>query len=64
MELITAVAMLCQINIGVGVGTRIESIAENIDRTYVKQRNCQKRIAKCILEKDVDSVRDVLKCIE
>jgi hypothetical protein len=57
MELITAIAMICQVNAGVGTGVRYESpMSESIDRIYVKQRNCQKRIAKCMLEKDILSI--------
>ena len=72
MELITAIALMCQISFGVGTGDGSYSSGQAIDRAMAiiseHQESCQKRLAKCILEKDKESVgfrtSSALKCIK
>ena len=72
MELITAIALLCQINIGIGTGDRSSYAYSDFKKasTFVEseQRSCQKQLANCILTKDKGStqfrISTALKCIK
>ena len=60
MELITAIALICQLNIG--------SRDYNIDSVIMKeQKTCQKELATCILKNKkigVVQITTVLTCIK
>ena len=67
MELITAIALLCQLNLGIGTGHKLynpndgyEAIVPNIIR---EQKSCQKELAKCIAYSPA-SLNRVLDCIQ
>lgn len=70
MNMIAAIAMLCQINVGIGSGAayiNTDAIQQVINFTYVKQRNCQNRIVKCLKNKivtDKYTEQQVIECLE
>lgn len=67
MELIKAIALLCQITIGVGSGHGgIQSNHQELTFKYVQdlQKTCQKEIAECMLEGRALYTKDFLKCIK
>lgn len=70
MELISAIALLCQLNIGFGGGSDEYSgnIAKNITEVVnVNQKICQQKLSMCILDMDKSSqafrTSTVLECI-
>ena len=66
MEVLTAIALLCQINIGVGTGAKIYK--HRMDEIYysvaTQQKTCQKKLAACISADTGDYTRSALKCIK
>lgn len=57
MELITAIALLCQIH-GASNGG-------NIDYAIKKQKKCQKELSKCVFKRGHPyRVREVLECVK
>jgi len=72
MELITAIALLCQINIGSGTGeynahkNSIDIFDTNLRNVKTEQIECQKKMAACVLKdsKGVFQTRNILKCIK
>lgn len=72
MEIITAIALICQINIGYGSGDK-SGYPEREGKRFVEiidneQESCQKKLATCILtgDKTEDSFRTstALKCLK
>ena len=72
MELITAIALLCQISIGVGTGNTYynahEAFKTSLKQTAEEQKSCQQKLAGCILKKDDKEIAfrisTALKCIK
>ena len=74
MELITAIALLCQINIGHGTGaevygrTQTKMFNSALNTIVSKQETCQKKLASCIVTKEMSTrdfrVSTVLDCIK
>ena len=71
MELITAIALLCQIYIGIGSGNTYIN-GYDMKKVFVliasDQKRCQKKLATCILKKDKNAetfrTSTMLKCIQ
>lgn len=65
MELITAIALLCQISFGSGDRS---NPAYYINHITEKQQSCQKQLSECILKKDDKAenfrVSSALKCLK
>jgi len=72
MELITAIALLCQLNVGIGTGHKSyhpeDGYAAIVPKIIEEQKSCQKELARCILrdDKNADDFRmsTALSCVE
>lgn len=71
MEMITAIALLCQLSFGLGHGDKSGYTRDAFETAMYKveeyQTSCQKQLAKCILKKDKNKTEfkqsSVLECI-
>lgn len=72
MEIITAIALLCQIGFGYGdggsSGYSTGNFKKSMDRVRSSQKTCQKQLAECILKGDKNNAEfrtsTALKCIK
>lgn len=68
MEIITAIALLCQISFGLGDGNRYMSTDRNFKKATnlieTKQKSCQKELATCLFNANNYDRNLALKCIK
>ena len=65
MEVLTAIALLCQLNVGVGGGRWIDTKDNRTlqNEIFLRQKTCQKKLASCISNGTGNYTRTAMKCI-